>query len=166
MFAELRPAVPGAHLLIGGDGPLKNELLNLIGQLDLEGSVHFAGDQAEAWKYLFVMDCFAVTSRSEGMPQAVLEAAIAGLPIIGRWEVAESSRTAGRVSDRADDPAALTRPCLPSSETLKRCKRWATRCNGRSRRGSTSGGWPGCTIDISSRSSVRVRADSVESSAP
>ncbi len=81
-FAELRPAVPGAHLLIGGNGPLKNELLNLIGQLDLEGSVHFAGDQAEAWKYLFVMDCFAVTSRSEGMPQAVLEAAIAGLPII------------------------------------------------------------------------------------
>ncbi len=55
-FAELRPAVPGAHLLIVSDVPLKNELQNLIGQLDLESSVHFAGYQAEAWKHLFIMD--------------------------------------------------------------------------------------------------------------
>ncbi len=34
-FAELRCAVPGAHLVIVGDGPLKNELLDLIGQLDV-----------------------------------------------------------------------------------------------------------------------------------
>ena len=77
-------------------------------------SVHLAGYQPEAWKYLSVMDCFALTSRSEGMPQAVLEAAVAELPIATRVgglpEVIEDGRTG--ILIEPNDPAALTRALL------------------------------------------------------
>ena len=110
-FAGLRREVPSAHLVIVGDGPLKNELSNLIGRLDLQSCVHLAGYREEAWRYLSVMDCFALTSRSEGMPQAVLEAAIAGLPIVatnvgGLPEVIEDGRTG--ILIEPNDPMALT----------------------------------------------------------
>ena len=98
-----------------GDGPLRDELLSLVSQLDLEGNVHLVGYQPQAWKFLYIMDCFALTSRSEGMPQAVLEAAIAGLPIVatrvgGLPEVIENGRTGILVEP--SDPVALSRALL------------------------------------------------------
>jgi glycosyltransferase involved in cell wall biosynthesis len=114
-FAELRREVPDAHLVIVGDGPRKDELLSLVGQLNLEPSVHLVGYQPQAWKFLYIMDCFALTSRSEGMPQAVLEAAIAGLPIVatrvgGLPEVIENGRTGILVEP--SDPVAMTQALL------------------------------------------------------
>ena len=168
-FAELRRSVPGAHLVIVGDGPLKNELLNLIGELDLESSVHLAGYQAEAWKYLFVMDCFALTSRSEGMPQAVLEAAIAGLPIVatrvgGLPEVIEDGRTG--ILIEPNDPAALTRALLTilsDSETAQEMGHAVQRLvESRFHVRRMAQVYHQHFVEILGR----VRADSVESSAP
>jgi glycosyltransferase involved in cell wall biosynthesis len=130
-FAELRREVPEAHLVIVGDGPRKDEILALIGQLGLQSSVHLAGYQAEAWKFPYIMDCFALTSRSEGMPQAVLEAAIAAVPIVahrvgGLPELIEHEKTGILVAP--DEPSALTRALLnilASPENARRMGRAA-----------------------------------------
>ncbi len=114
-FAEVRRIILDAHLLILGDGPLMSKLVQLAEQLGIRSGVHFLGYQEEAWRYLYIMDVFALTSRSEGMPQAVLEASIAGLPIVatrvgGLPEVIEDGRTGILVEPH--DPATLSRALI------------------------------------------------------
>ena len=97
-FSSLRKSVPSAHLILVGDGPLRSELEQLVDSLGLKDSVHFVGYQPEAWKYLHMMEVFALTSSSEGMPQAVLEASVAGIPVVasrvgGLPEVIDDGRT-------------------------------------------------------------------------
>jgi glycosyltransferase involved in cell wall biosynthesis len=81
-FARVRERSPGAHLLLVGDGPMMGELRRLAAELGLEDVVHFAGFQSRPERFLHVMSVFALTSRLEGTPLAVLEAWAAGLPVI------------------------------------------------------------------------------------
>ncbi len=97
-FARVKQCVPDAHLLLVGDGPLMRDLDDLAIGLGLAPSVHFVGYQPYTWNYFHVMNYFALTSRSEGMPQAVLEASVAGLPVVasrvgGLPEVIDDGRT-------------------------------------------------------------------------
>lgn len=73
---------PALHLLLVGDGPMRAELEQLAGEIGVRELVHFAGYQAQPEKYLRLMDVFALTSRSEGMPLAILEAWAAGVPVV------------------------------------------------------------------------------------
>jgi glycosyltransferase involved in cell wall biosynthesis len=70
------------HLLIVGDGELRGDLLALAKNLGIANRVHFVGRQTKPEQFLHAMDVFALTSRSEGMPLAVLEAWAAGLPVV------------------------------------------------------------------------------------
>jgi glycosyltransferase involved in cell wall biosynthesis len=81
-FASLLQRRPDAHLLIVGDGPLRGMLKQLALSVLPEGQFHFVGYQAEPERYLQLMDAFALTSRSEGMPLVILEAWAAGVPVI------------------------------------------------------------------------------------
>jgi len=81
-FGEVRSALPTARLLIVGDGPLRGDLERLASQLGLEDAIHFAGYQARPAACLAAMDVFAMTSSSEGMPLAILEAWAASLPVV------------------------------------------------------------------------------------
>lgn len=81
-FGRVVQAVPEAHLLLVGDGPLRDELQTVATDLGIGDRVHFAGYTAQPERYLALMDTFALTSRSEGTPLAVLEAWAAGLPVI------------------------------------------------------------------------------------
>ena len=97
-FATLRRTVQNAHLLLVGDGPLRGDLERLARDLGIDGSVHFAGYQPQPERFLPLMDVFALTSRSEGMPLAVLEAWAAGVPVVasavgGLPELIEQGRT-------------------------------------------------------------------------
>ncbi len=78
----LRDRVGDAQLLLVGDGPCLDELRALAAELELEDYVHFAGYQSQPERFLAAMDVFALTSRSEGMPLAVLEAWAAGLAVV------------------------------------------------------------------------------------
>lgn len=71
------------HVLLVGAGPCAAGLRTLADQLGIAPHVHLAGHQPDPRAYLRAMDMFALTSRSEGMPLAVLEAWAAGLPVIG-----------------------------------------------------------------------------------
>lgn len=81
-FATVRASVPDARLLLVGDGPMRGELEALAAQLGVAACVHFAGYQSRPEQYLRVMDVFALTSRLEGLPLAILEAWAAGLPVV------------------------------------------------------------------------------------
>jgi glycosyltransferase involved in cell wall biosynthesis len=81
-FAELGRPFPSAHLLLVGDGPLRPELEKLADDLGIAPRIHFAGYQPEPEKFLAMMDIFALTSRSEGMPLSVLEAWASGVPVV------------------------------------------------------------------------------------
>jgi sugar transferase (PEP-CTERM/EpsH1 system associated) len=81
-FAQLRQKLPQAHLVIVGDGPLMDSLRQLSADLDLDSCVHFAGYQQEPEPFYEIMDAFALTSRSEGMPQTIMESFAAGVPVV------------------------------------------------------------------------------------
>ncbi len=110
-FARVRQSVPAAHLLLVGNGPLLQELQDLVKQLELTGFVHFAGYKVHSAPYLQMMNVFALTSRSEGMPQAALEASVVGLPVVasrvgGLPELIDDGVT-GVLFDPADEGALV-----------------------------------------------------------
>ena len=80
-FARLKLRSPDARLLLVGDGPRRSELEQLAAELLPPDCVHFLGYQSAPGRCLQAMDVLAMSSRSEGMPLAVLEAWAAGVPV-------------------------------------------------------------------------------------
>lgn len=74
MAHEVHRSHPAAHFLLVGDGPLRGELEALRVRLGLERVVHFAGLQEDVRPYLAAVDVYAMSSRFEGLPVALLEA--------------------------------------------------------------------------------------------
>jgi len=78
----VRDQFPSVNLLILGKGAEQAALTSLSRQLGLEGAVHFAGHVANPYIYFAGATLFVLPSRHEGMPNALLEAAAAGLPLV------------------------------------------------------------------------------------
>lgn len=68
--------------LIVGDGPLRNELENYSERLGIENSVIFTGERSNIPELLQSMDIFVMTSLYEGMSNSIMEAMVAGLPVV------------------------------------------------------------------------------------
>ncbi len=81
-FAQARQTLPRAHLVIIGDGPERNKLVQLASRLSLTNHISFLGQLPNAAQYLRAFDLFVLPSRKEGFPYALLEALAAGLPIV------------------------------------------------------------------------------------
>lgn len=90
-FARVRATHPAAELAIIGEGPLRGQLDRLAGQLGLAGSVRFLGQQpppavAEWMRRAALLAVPSVTAGdgdAEGLPNVAVEAAAAGLAIVG-----------------------------------------------------------------------------------
>jgi len=107
-FARLEH--PTARLLIVGDGPAREELVNLAARLGITNRVVFAGYREQPERAVGAMDVFALTSESEGMPLAILEAWAAGKPVVasrvgGVPELVADGRT-GLLFSAGDDAEA------------------------------------------------------------
>jgi len=81
-WADVVREEKGLRLLIVGDGSLKSQLKSLSCSLDIAESVDFIGMVQDTSKYLKGSDLFVLPSRSEGMPNALLEAMSYGIPCI------------------------------------------------------------------------------------
>lgn len=81
-FAMLAGAVPAARLLVVGHGPERSAAGRQAQHLGLEGKVYFAGVTNDVASYYAAADLFALTSDTEGIPGALLEASYSGLPVV------------------------------------------------------------------------------------
>lgn len=108
-FARLHRSHPDLWLLLVGDGPERPALERLAGELGVSGRTRFAGYQSQTQHYFSAMDLFALCSRHEGLPLALLEAWASGLPVVssavgGIPKVVEHGRT-GLLFASGDDAA-------------------------------------------------------------
>lgn len=81
-FANLKQRGFADRYVILGDGELKEVLVHLARELGVADSVHFIGFVPDARSYLAAFDVFLLPSLKEGLPYALLEASIAGRPIV------------------------------------------------------------------------------------
>lgn len=83
-----RPQLASLHLLVVGDGELRDQLKRQADQLGLTARVHFAGARRDLGNVLAAIDVFVMPSLWEGLPLSLVLAMGAGLPVI-------ASRVAG-----------------------------------------------------------------------
>lgn len=71
-----------AHLLIIGEGPMRWHLTRFRDQLELRDRVHFLGERNDVPQLLRSIDLLWLASAYEGMPNAIMEAMAAELPVV------------------------------------------------------------------------------------
>lgn len=81
-FQLLRQSAPQPKLLMVGSGGIVETIKHQIETLDLEQSVILTGEREDVPQLLASSDVFASSSHREGLPLAVLEAMMAGLPVV------------------------------------------------------------------------------------
>ncbi|HEV8441288.1 MAG TPA: glycosyltransferase family 4 protein [Methylomirabilota bacterium] len=82
-FRLIRATHPRATLLLVGDGIRRGWVEGLAREAGLERAVVFTGFRSDVAALLSVMDCFVLAStRTEGIPQSLLQAFAAGVPVV------------------------------------------------------------------------------------
>ena len=84
-----------AHLVVAGDGPLRDQFELEVVERGLAGFVHVLGHRDDIPRILAAIDVFILTSDSEGLPGVVIEAQMAGCPVV--------TVAVGGVRDLVDD---------------------------------------------------------------
>lgn len=88
-FAQVRARRPAARLLLIGEGPQEAHLRELAAHLGLhveasgtDADVILPGKRSDPIRYLRLGRVFAFPSRFEGLPNALIEALAAGVPVL------------------------------------------------------------------------------------
>jgi glycosyltransferase involved in cell wall biosynthesis len=118
--------LPSVHLVLVGDGPERDRLTRVAGELGVGDRVHLVGWWSDVAAVYPDLDVVALTSRNEGTPSSLIEAAAARRPVVatdvggvrhvlgegGGWLVPAGSPVAVRDALRealTDRPAATAR---------------------------------------------------------
>ena len=80
--AQLKDWATEVHLVLVGDGEVRQELEALADELGVSDRVHLVGFQSQVGPWLELFDVFLNTSVSEAMSLSVLEAMASGTPTI------------------------------------------------------------------------------------
>ncbi|CAK9891625.1 MULTISPECIES: glycosyltransferase [Pseudomonas] len=82
-FAQAQPQLPaGARLAILGKGRLEQALKDQAAALGIAGQVDFLGQVPDARRYFRAFDAFALSSDHEPFGMVLLEAMVAGVPLL------------------------------------------------------------------------------------
>lgn len=79
-------STPDIYIVIGGEGPLKNDLIELVNNLGLENHIQFVGfiAEEELADYYRMADLFILPTRElEGFGLVTLKALACGVPVLG-----------------------------------------------------------------------------------
>jgi len=74
--------MPDVHFVIVGDGPQRNLTENWIKKAGLADNFRLLGTRDDVPELLPAFDVFLITSRSEGLPRAMLEALATYVPVV------------------------------------------------------------------------------------
>jgi glycosyltransferase involved in cell wall biosynthesis len=123
--ATVMEACPEVGFVLFGDGPEKANLQARISMLGLNGAVVMAGFRGDLDRYLPQLDLFVLSSHTEGMPNVVLEACAAGVPVVatavgGTPEVIDDESSGWLV--QPGDPAQLAQRILDAVECPERMR--------------------------------------------
>ncbi len=109
VFAKLADRFPQAHLVFIGDGAERGALERHINAApaSVRARCHMIGAHPDPTAFMRELDIVFATSRSEGMPVALIEAAAAGLPVVatavgGVPELVAHERTGFAASDETE----------------------------------------------------------------
>jgi glycosyltransferase involved in cell wall biosynthesis len=94
---RVRQAIPEVRFVLVGLGPLESQIRRQARELDLDGTVVFAGARADAPRVAGACDLFALPSLYEGLAIALIEAMALGRPAVvtragGLTEVVEDGK--------------------------------------------------------------------------
>lgn len=122
-FAEIATKYPQTIYVAIGDGQEKTRLIAQIASLNLTNRVFLVGFVADAKKYLKAFDIFTLTSRTEALPYAILEAGLAELPVVasavgGIPEIINSPEVGLLVPIGTNDPQVATNAITHAIENL------------------------------------------------
>jgi PEP-CTERM/exosortase A-associated glycosyltransferase len=110
-FARLSPELSHWRLAIVGDGELEEQLTDQAAALGIATRVDWYGPVRDPFVYYRAASIFALPSRSEGMPNALMEAMSCSLPVVvsdaspGPLDLVKDGETGLVVP--AENPAAL-----------------------------------------------------------
>lgn len=91
VFSELIKKEKNYRLFLCGEGPLKNEIENIVKELKIEEYVYFIGVRDDINKILLSSDLYFMPSILEGLPVALIEAQAAGCECVISDNIPESS---------------------------------------------------------------------------
>ena len=110
MAAALAARDEAARFVLVGDGPLMPQALDHADALGIADRVLFVGRSTEVGFWLSHMDVFVLLSRHEGLPNALIEAQVAGVPVVttpaGGAAEALDPRLTGTVLTEVESPSA------------------------------------------------------------
>ena len=109
--AKVTREEPRFHLVVVGDGELRDSLQGLIRELHLEEHILMAGSRSDVAQLMAAFDAFVLSSYTEGLAMTLLEAMAAELPIVatrvgGNAEVVVDGETGRIVPPRDADRLA------------------------------------------------------------
>jgi len=80
--ALVQRRIPDVRFALVGDGPERDHLQRLIGELGLRDAVHLLGTRYDVPAILARSSAFCLPSRAEGLSNAIMEAMAAALPVV------------------------------------------------------------------------------------
>ena len=103
LVPKILERIPNFKLWLAGNGPLFEELRALADTLDVSESVEFLGYRTDIERFVRSADIVATASLREGVPFNVIEAQLAGIPVVasenrGHRELIKNGDT-GLISD-------------------------------------------------------------------
>jgi glycosyltransferase involved in cell wall biosynthesis len=118
-------ALRGAKFILVGNGPLQSTVESDAQRMGLADQVLFAGQLHDVRPLVKACDAFVLSSFSEGMPRAVMEAMALGMPVVataagGVREIAENDSHALIVPTRSPDALAEALVRMVEDEGLRR----------------------------------------------
>lgn len=117
---------PDVTFVSVGSGPLEREMIDLAASLGVADRVRFLGERPDAHRWLVGSDLFCFTTHFEGFPNAVLEAMMAGLPVVTTRFAGLDELLGGRdiaVTVPLDDDEAMAREIAALLDDPGRCSR-------------------------------------------
>lgn len=82
VFARAAELSPASALIIAGDGPLRGEVERTLRSSCLQDRIRLLGNRSDVGDLLNATDVLLLSSQAEGMPGCLIEAGMAGLPVV------------------------------------------------------------------------------------